>query len=111
MSWRKPSLGSSKPQRLASCSESEVVTPVLQLAQFKSTSSAGGLIMGHWAPLMIKDPEPQLWQANSFCSISWRRPRARCAETYMPAGYHAVYLGAFRYLVLAFYCYEGLTST
>jgi hypothetical protein len=66
--------------------------------------------MGHWAPLIMKDPEPQLWQANSFCSISWRRHHARCAETYMPAGYHAVYLSAFRYLLLAVYRYEGLTS-
>jgi hypothetical protein len=66
--------------------------------------------MGHWTPLMIKDPEPQLWQANSFSSISWRRHHARCTETYMPAGYHAVYLSAFRYLLLAFYSYEGPTS-
>jgi hypothetical protein len=52
--------------------------------------------MGHWTPLMIKDPEPQLWQANSFASISWRRHDARSSETYMPAGYHATYLSAFR---------------
>jgi hypothetical protein len=56
---RKPSLGSSKPQRLASSNESGIVAPVPQLAQFKSTSSAGGLIMSHWTPLTIKDPEPQ----------------------------------------------------
>jgi hypothetical protein len=56
--------------------------------------------MGHWAPLMIKDPAPQLWQANSFCSISWRRHHARSPETFIPAGYHAVYLSAFRHLLL-----------
>jgi hypothetical protein len=66
--------------------------------------------MGHWAPLMIKDPEPQLRQANSFCSISWRRHHARSPETSMPAGYHAVYLSAFRYLLLAFHRYEEPTS-
>jgi hypothetical protein len=66
--------------------------------------------MGHWTPLMIKDPKPQLWQANSFCSISWRRHDARSPQTYLAAGYHAVYLRAFRYLLLAFYRYEGPTS-
>ena len=66
--------------------------------------------MGHWAPLMIKETEPQLWQANSFCSISRRKHHACSPETYMPAGYHASYLRAFRYLLLAFYRYEGPTS-
>jgi hypothetical protein len=56
--------------------------------------------MDHWPPLIIKDPEPQLWQVNSFASISWRRHHARSPETFMPAGYHAVYLRAFRYLPL-----------
>ena len=56
--------------------------------------------MDHWPPLMIKDPEPQLWQVNSFANISWRRHHARSPETFMPAGYHAVYLRAFRYLLL-----------
>src|SRR5215212_3868016 len=82
----KPWLGSSKPQRLASSSESGIVAPVPQLAQFKSTSSAEGLIMDHWALLMIKDPEdPHLLQATPFPSISWRTHHACSPETYMPA--------------------------
>jgi hypothetical protein len=84
MTWRKPSFGSSKPQRLASSNENAIVATAPQLAHLKSTSSAGGLLNGHWTPLMIKDPEPQLWQANSFCSISWRKHDARSPETYMP---------------------------
>jgi hypothetical protein len=75
-----------------------------------STSSAGGLILDHWTPLMIKDPEPHSWQANSLATISWRSHDARSPETYMPAGYHALYLSAFRYLLLAFYRHEGPTS-
>jgi hypothetical protein len=110
MSQREPSLGSSKPQRLASSNESGIVVTAPQLAQFKSTSSVGGLVMVHWTPLMIKDPEPQLWQANSFASISWRRHDARSPETYMPAGYHAVYLSAFRESQVTFYRSEGPTS-
>ena len=110
MSRRKPSLGSSKPQRLASSNESAIVATAPQLAHLKSTSSAGGLLMGHWTPLMIKDQEPQLWQANSFATISWRRHDARSPETFMPAGYHAVYLSASGYLLPAFYRYEGPTS-
>jgi hypothetical protein len=56
-----------------------------QLAQSKSTSSAGGLVMGHWTPLMMKGPEPLLRQANSFATIT------SSPETYMPAGYHMPY--------------------
>jgi hypothetical protein len=80
-------LGSSKPQRLASCSESGIVTPVPQLAQVEATSSAGGLVMDHWALLMMKDPEPQSLQAAPLPSISRRRHHARSPETYMLADY------------------------
>jgi hypothetical protein len=46
--WSKPLAGSSNPQRLASCSESEVVVaPVPQLPHLKATSSLGGLVMAH----------------------------------------------------------------
>jgi hypothetical protein len=55
--------------------------------------------MDHCALLMMKDPEPQLWQANSFCNITRRRHRARSPDGYMPAAYHAVYLCAFRYFL------------
>jgi hypothetical protein len=54
--------GSSKPQRLASTSESETLSVVPQLAHLRSTSSAGDSISDHRAPLMMKDAEPQLWQ-------------------------------------------------
>jgi len=88
MSWRKSSLGSPKPQRLASSNESAIVTFSPQLAQLKSTSSArGGHIIGHRALLMIKDQASQLWQANSFASTSWRRPHAHYPETYITAVY------------------------
>ena len=87
MSWRKSSLGSSKPQRVASSNESAIVAPSPQLAQLKSTSSARGLIIGHRALLMIKDQAPQLWQANSFASISWRRHHAHFPKTYITAVY------------------------
>jgi hypothetical protein len=89
-------LGSSKPQRLASSAVSGTVALVPQLAQFKPTSSAGGLITDHCALLMMKDPEPQLWQANSLCNITRRRHHARSPDAYMAAGYHAVYLCTFR---------------
>ena len=41
------SRGSSKPQRLASCSESGVVASVPQMPQFEATSSLGGLVADH----------------------------------------------------------------
>ena len=75
------------PQRLASCSESGVVTPVPQLPHFEATSSAGGLVMDHWALLMMKDPEPHSWQATPLPNISRRRHHARSPETYMLADY------------------------
>ena len=92
MSWRKSSLGSPKPQRLASSNESVIVTPSpqlaqLKLAQLKSTSSARGHIIGHQALLMMKDEAPQLWQANSFASTSWRTHHAHYPETYITAVY------------------------
>jgi hypothetical protein len=66
-----------------------VVAPVAQLAQFEATSSAGGLVMDHWALLMMKDPEgePQLSQATPLSSIRWRKHHARSPETYMLAHY------------------------
>jgi hypothetical protein len=89
-------LGSSKPQRLASSDVSGTVAPVPQLAQLRSTSSAGGLGTDHCALLMMKDPEPQLWQANVLCNIARRRHHVRSPDGYMPAAYHSVYLCAFR---------------
>src|SRR5215207_7346347 len=44
--------------------------------------------MDHWALLMIKDPEePQLLQATSLSSISWRTHHACSPERYMSADY------------------------
>src|SRR5215204_188152 len=44
--------------------------------------------MDHWALLMIMDPEePQLLQATSLSSISWRTHHACSPEAYMPADY------------------------
>jgi hypothetical protein len=80
-------LGSSRPQRLASSSESGVVTPVPQLPQFEATASAGGLIVDHRTLLMMKDPEPQLPQANPLPSITWRTHSALSPETCTPADY------------------------
>ena len=80
--------GSSKPQRLASTSESEAVSVVPQLAHLKSTSSAGDPFVDHRAPLMMKDSEPQLWQACPFCTITRRRHHARSPEGYIRAAYH-----------------------
>jgi hypothetical protein len=68
-----PQLGSSKPQRLASCDETEAAAPAPQLAHLRSTSSAGGVPVDHRAPLTMKNEDPQFWQANPFCSISRRR--------------------------------------
>ena len=66
--------------------------------------------MDHWALLMMKHPELQILEETPLPSISWRRHHARSPETSMPAGYHAVYLSAFRYLLLAFHRYEEPTS-
>ena len=87
-SWREAQLaGSSKPQRLASTSESETVSVVPQLAHLRATSSEGDSIVDHRASLMMKDPEPQVWQAKRLCSITWRRHCARSPEGYIPADY------------------------
>ena len=102
MSRGKLQLDSSKPQRLASSDVSGTVAPVPQLAQLMPTSSAGGLVPDHCALLIMKDPEPQLWQANSLCNITRRRHRDRSPDGYMPSGYHALYLCAFRHVLLAF---------
>ena len=56
----------------AASSESGVVVPVPQLAQFEATSSVGRLVVDHRAPLMMKDPEPQSAQANPLTSITRR---------------------------------------
>ena len=79
--------GSSKPQRLASTSESETLSVVPQLAHLRSTSSVGDSIVAHRASLMMKDAEPHLWQAKRLCSIAWRRHCARSPEGYIPAEY------------------------
>ena len=52
--------GSSKPQRLASTTESETVSVVPQLAHLRPTSSVGDSIVDHCAPLMMKDAAPQV---------------------------------------------------
>jgi hypothetical protein len=36
---------------------------------------------------MMKDVEPQIWQAKHFCTITWRRHCARSPEGYIPAEY------------------------
>ena len=59
---------------------------VPQLAHLKSTSRAGDPIVAHCATLTMKDTEPQLWQANPFCSITSCRHRARSPERYIPHG-------------------------
>ena len=82
-----PYLGSSKPQRLAPSSESGVVAAVPQLAQFEATSGAGGLVVDHRAPLMMKNPEPQSAQANPLPSITRRTHPALSPETCMLANY------------------------
>src|SRR5215217_2238699 len=90
-SWRTPSLGSSKPQRLASSDEIENVALVPQLAHLKSTSRAGDPIVAQCASLTMKDTEPQLWQANPFCSITSCRHRALSPERQIPACYPTAY--------------------
>jgi hypothetical protein len=57
---------------------------------------------------MMKELEPQLRQANPFCSITRRRHHASSPGAYMLARYHVAYLSAFRYLLLAFHRYDGL---
>ena len=39
---------------------------VAQLAHLRPTSSGGESIVDHRASLMMKDAEPQVWQANAF---------------------------------------------
>src|SRR5215217_5433258 len=56
---------------------------VPQLPHFEATSSAGGLVMDHWALLMMKDPELQLLQETPLPSITRRKHHARSPETYM----------------------------
>jgi hypothetical protein len=80
-------LGSSKPQRLAPSGESGVVAAVPQLARFEATSGAGGLVVDHRAPLMMKDTEPQSAQANPLPSITRRTHPALSPETCMLADY------------------------
>ena len=76
-------MGSSKPQRLASSSDTEAVAPAAQLAHLTSTPSAGEPIVDHRAPLMMEDSEAQLWQACPFCVITLRRHHARSPEGYI----------------------------
>jgi hypothetical protein len=73
---------------------------VPQLAHLRPTSSTGEPLVDQCAPLMMKDSEPQLWQACPFCIITLRtrigghgtgvrlvRPRARrraCEERRAP---------------------------
>jgi hypothetical protein len=66
---------------------------VPQLAHLRSTSSAGDSIVDHRAFLMMKDAEPQVWQAKPFCSITWRRHCARSPEGYIPADYMLLHFG------------------
>jgi len=61
--------GSSKPQLLASTSESETVSVVPQLAHLRSTSRVGDSKVENRASMMIKDAEPQLWQAKRFYDV------------------------------------------
>jgi len=61
---------------------------VLQLAHLKSTSSAGEPFVDQCAPLMMKESEPQFWQACPFCVITRRRHPARSPEGYIRAAYH-----------------------
>jgi hypothetical protein len=63
------------------------VSVVPQLAHLSSMSSVGDSIVDHRASLMMKDAEPQVWQAKRFCSITWRRHCARSPEGYIPADY------------------------
>jgi hypothetical protein len=47
----------------------------------------GDSIVDHCAPLMMKDAEPQVWQAKRFWRITWRRHCERSPEGYIPADY------------------------
>jgi hypothetical protein len=76
-------------------SESETVSLVPQLAHLKSTSSVGGSIVDHRAPLTMKNAEPQLWQTYPFCRIAWRRHRAWSPEGCIPACYSPYASGAY----------------
>ena len=63
-----------------------MVAPVPQLAQLEATSSLGGLVVDHRAPLTMKDPtEPQPSQATPLPSISRRRHPALSPETRTPS--------------------------
>jgi len=44
-------------------------------------------MVDHRASLMMKDAEPQVWQAKRICRITWRRHCARSPEGYMLADY------------------------
>jgi hypothetical protein len=62
------------------------VSLVPQLAHLKATASAGApIVADHWASLMMKDKEPQLWQAKPLFAITWRRHRGPSPEGYIPA--------------------------
>ena len=50
---------------------------VPQLAHLRPTSSVGDSIVENRASLMMKDAEPQVWQAKRLCRITWRRHCAR----------------------------------
>ena len=65
--------------------------------------------MDHRAPLMMKDSEPQLWQACPFCVITLRRHHACSPEGYICAAYHAAYPSALRSVAMPFL--ENATST
>ena len=55
--------------------------PVPQLAQLQATSSVGGLVVEHRAPLTMKDTGPRLSQANPLPSITRRTHPALSPET------------------------------
>jgi CheY-like chemotaxis protein len=78
------------------------------LAHLSSTASVGDSIVDHRAFLMMKDAEPQLWQAKRLCSITWRRHRARSPEGYIPADYTLLhYSGRENRILLHYYFLEG----
>ena len=53
---------------------------VPQLAHLKSTSSAGDPFVDQRAPLMMKDSQPQSWQACPLCINTLRRHHALSPE-------------------------------
>ena len=60
---------------------------VPQLAHLSPTASVGDSVVENRAFLMMKDAEPQVWQAKRLCRITWRRHCARSPEGYIPAEY------------------------